>query len=126
MRPLLLAVSLLLLPAPASALCRCTCVQGTMRPICQPTDLMVPICQGLCETDVRPERVITPLAGGRPAFEPVLPSDPAPRALAAPQEDLDTNPNGQVLGLPSRLSGSVDSSLSGGGGGSSVSGGSAR
>src|SRR5689334_897862 len=43
MRSLLLAASLLLLPAPASALCRCTCIRGEMKPICQQTDLMVPI-----------------------------------------------------------------------------------
>ncbi len=54
MRSLLLATTLLLLPAPASALCQCVCVQGEMKPICQPTDLMVPICQGICETSVRP------------------------------------------------------------------------
>ncbi|TXN75949.1 hypothetical protein FV228_01985 [Methylobacterium sp. WL18] len=122
MRSLMLAASLLVLPVPASALCRCSCVQGVMRPICQPTDLIVPICQGLCETEIRPERVVTPLAGGRPAFEPVLPSNPAPRSLAPPEEQLETNPNGQILGTPSQLSGSVGSSLSGSGA-SSLSGG---
>jgi hypothetical protein len=114
MRSLLLAVSLLLLPAPASAVCRCTCVQGEMKPICQPTDLMIPICQGLCETQIRPERVITPLAGGRQAFEPAQSTNPAPGGLVSPDLSLDTNPNGTQLGTPSQLSGSVGSSLSAG------------
>jgi uncharacterized membrane protein YgcG len=109
---------MLLLPMPASALCRCTCVQGAMKPICQPTDLTVPICQGLCETQVRTDRVIIPLAGGKPALEPIQPFNPAPSGLVSPELSLDTNPNGTQLGSPSQLSGSVGSSLSGGGGGS--------
>ncbi|SFT28405.1 hypothetical protein [Methylobacterium sp. yr668] len=48
-----LADALLALPAPASALCRCTCIQGEMKAICQETDLTVPMCQGLCETTIR-------------------------------------------------------------------------
>ena len=115
MRSLLFAFSLLLLPVPASALCRCTCVRGVMRPVCQQTDIMVPICQGLCETEIRPERVVTPLAGGRTAFDPVQPFDPAPRALANPGENTETNANGLQLGTPNQLSGSVGSSLDAGG-----------
>lgn len=114
MRSLTLAASLLLLPAPASALCRCTCIQGAMKPICQQTDVMIPICQGLCETQVRPDRVVVPLAGGKPVFEPVQPFNPAPGALVSPDQSLDTNPNGTQLGTPSQLSGSVGSSLSAG------------
>jgi hypothetical protein len=85
-----------------------------MKPICQPTDVMVPICQGLCETSIRPDRVVTPLAGGRQEFNPVQPFDPAPGRLVTPQENLDTSPNGQPLGTPSQLSGSVGSGLSSG------------
>ncbi|MDN3571786.1 hypothetical protein [Methylobacterium longum] len=113
-----LAAFLLLLPAPASALCRCTCIRGEMKPICQPTDLMVPICQGFCASDIRPAPVVAPLAGGRPAYEVVQPFDPAPRTLARPEESLDTSPNGQLLGTPNQLSGSVGSSLIGGSGAS--------
>ncbi|TXN40528.1 hypothetical protein FV233_26545 [Methylobacterium sp. WL7] len=124
MRSLMVAVtaSLLLLPMPASALCRCTCVQGVMKPICQPTDLMVPICQGLCENQIRTDRVVIPLAGGKPALEPIQPFNPAPGGLVSPEMSLDTNPNGTQLGSPSQLSGSVGSSLSGGSGSGSGSG----
>lgn len=111
MRTLLFAASLLLLPAPASALCRCTCIQGEMKPICQPTDVMVPICQGLCEAQIRPERVIVPLAGGKQVFEPAQSTNPSPGGLVSPDTDLNSNPNGTQLGLPSQLSGSVGSSL---------------
>jgi hypothetical protein len=89
-----------------------------MKPICQPTDLTVLICQGLCETQVRTDRVIIPLAGGKPALESIQPFNPAPSGLVSPELSLDTNPNGTQLGSPSQLSGSVGSSLSGGGGGS--------
>ncbi len=84
-----------------------------MKPICQSTDVMVPLCQGLCETQVRPDRVVVPLAGGKPAFDPVQPFDPAPGGLVSPDLSLDTSPNGTQLGTPSQLSGSVGSSLSG-------------
>lgn len=116
MRLFMLAAALLVLPAPASALCRCTCVRGEMRAICQETDLTVPICQGICETTIRPERVIVPLAGGRQAFEPAQSTNPSPGGLATQDPNLDTNPNGTVLGTPSQLSGSVGSSLSSGSG----------
>lgn len=112
MRSLIVATSLLLLPMPASALCRCTCIQGVMKPICQQTDLTVPICQGLCETQIRQERVITPLAGGRQEFAPPQPFNPAPGGLQSQTTDLDANPNGQLLGTPSQLSGSVGAGLS--------------
>jgi hypothetical protein len=114
MRSLMLAAPLLLLPLPASALCRCTCIQGEMKPICQYTDITIPICQGLCETSVRPERVVTPLAGGKPVFEPAESTNPSPGGLAGANVDLNVNPNGTQLGLPSQLSGSVGSSLSAG------------
>ncbi|WCS26395.1 hypothetical protein LOK46_06050 [Methylobacterium sp. NMS14P] len=127
MRSLLLAASLLLLPAPAFALCQCVCVRGEMRPVCQQTDLMVPICQGLCETTIRQERVTTPLAGGRVQFGPAETTNPSPGGLASDQLDLNTNKYGQPLGTPSELSGSVGSSLSGatGGNANSLSGGAA-
>lgn len=116
MRSILLLCTLLLLPSQAWALCRCTCVRGVMRPICQQTDLVEPICQGFCETQIRPERVVTPLAGGKQVFEPAQPTNPAPGGLASPDLDLNSNPNGTQLGTPSQLSGSVDSALSAGGG----------
>ncbi|WP_246695472.1 hypothetical protein [Methylobacterium sp. P1-11] len=116
MRSFMLAVALLALPAPASALCRCTCIRGEMKAICQETDLTVPICQGLCETTIRQERVITPLAGGRQAFEPAQSTNPAPGGLVSPDLSLDTSPNGTQLGTPSQLSGSVGSSLFSGSG----------
>lgn len=115
MRFLTLAAFLLLFSEPAAALCRCTCTQGVMRPVCQQTDLTVPICQGLCETQIRPDRVVTPLAGGRQALDPVQAFNPAPGGLVSPESSLDTGPNGQPLGTPSQLSGSVSSGLSGGG-----------
>ncbi|MEE7459924.1 hypothetical protein MFUR16E_00475 [Methylobacterium fujisawaense] len=116
MRLFMLAAVLLALPAPASALCRCTCIRGEMKAICQETDLTVPICQGLCETTIRQDRVIIPLAGGRQAFEPAQSTNPAPGGLVSPDLSLDTNPNGTQLGTPSQLSGSVGSSLSSGSG----------
>lgn len=127
MRLPLLATTLLLLPAPASALCQCVCVLGEMRPICQPTDLTVPICQGICETSVRPERLSTPLAGGRIQFNPAETTNPSPGGLVTEEPNLATNRYGQPLGTPDQLSGSVGSNLlSGSGGGSSASGGSTR
>ena len=77
MRPMLALAILLLFSATASAACRCTCVLGQMRPVCQPTDLMVPICQGICADETRPEIVVRPLAGGQQAFNPPVPFDPA-------------------------------------------------
>ena len=116
MRSLMLAASLLLLPAPASALCRCACVRGEMRPVCQQTDLMVPICQGFCETSIRPDRVVPPLAGGRQVFDQAQSTNPSPGALVSPEVDLNANADGTQLGSPNQLSGSVGSSLSAGGG----------
>ena len=114
MRTLLPVASLLLLPKSASALCRCTCIQGEMKLICQPTDVMVPICQGLCETQIRPERVIVPLAGGQQVFESAQSTNPPPGGVVVQGTDLNSNPNGTQLGLPSQFSGSVGSSLSAG------------
>lgn len=126
MRLLMLVASLMLLPVPASALCRCVCIRGEMKPICQPTDLMIPICQGFCDTTIRTERVVTPLAGGKPVFEAIKPFNPAPGGLVQPEQDLNSNPNGTQLGTPSQLSGSVGSSLDAGASTSSGSGASAR
>lgn len=129
MRSLLFAASLLLLPAPAWALCQCVCVQGVMRPICQPTDLMVPICQGLCENSVRPERLATPLAGGQLQVGPAETTNPSPGGLVTEEPNLNTNRYGQPLGTPDQLSGSIGSSFSssaGGSGASGSAGGSAR
>jgi uncharacterized membrane protein YgcG len=123
MRLLLLAISLLLLPVPALALCQCVCVQGVMRPICQQTDLMVPICQGICEASVRPERLTTPLAGGKIQFNPAETTNPSPGGLSTEEPNLNTNRYGQPLGTPDQLSGSVGSSLTSSGGSSSSSGG---
>lgn len=116
MRLFMLVLFVFLVPASASALCRCTCTQGVMKAICQPTDLTVPICQGLCETQIRQDRLVTPLAGGRQALDAIQPSNPSPGGLAAPDLSLDTDPNGQQLGTPSQFSGSVGSSLSAGSG----------
>lgn len=87
-----------------------------MKPICQETDLTVPICQGFCETAIRPDRVVTPLAGGRQVFDPAQSTNPSPGGLESPDVNLDTNPNGSLIGTPSQLSGSVGSSLSAGSG----------
>ena len=119
MRLLMLAAALLLLPAQASALCRCTCVRGVMKPICQETDLVVPICQGLCELTIQTERAVRPLAGGRVVNGPPESTNPSPGGLQGTDLDLNTNPNGQALGTPSQLSGSVGSSLDSGGSSSS-------
>lgn len=116
MRLLLLGCSLLLLPTPALALCRCTCIDGVSKPICQPTDLMVPLCQDLCLDSIRPARVVRPLAGGRPATGPVQPFNPAPGGLVSPEQNLDTDVNGLPLGTSSRLSGNGGGGLSGAGG----------
>ena len=128
MRLLMLAASLLTLPAPAWALCQCTCVQGVMKPICQQTDLMMPICQGICETQIRQGRVTTPLAGGRVQYGPPESTNPSPGGLISEQENLSTNRYGQPLGTPDQLSGSVGSGFSSGAGGgaSSDSAGSTR
>ena len=116
MRYVLIAC-LLLLPGPASALCRCTCVQGVMRPICQQTDLVEPICQGFCQDDVRPAPVVRPLAGGRPIFDPVTPFNPAPRNLQEADPDYNLDARGFPVGTPGLLTGAPGQS-----GGSSASG----
>ncbi|MDP4023889.1 hypothetical protein Q8W71_14755 [Methylobacterium sp. NEAU 140] len=125
MRTLLLACSLLLLPLPASALCRCACVRGVMTPICQPTDLVQPICQGLCSDEIRAEGVTRPLAGGQPQYDTVQPFDPAPREMKGRDPDYNLNPRGFQLGTAGVQSGNdAFSSSSGGGLGNSLSGGS--
>lgn len=98
MRSLVLACSLLLLPAQAFALCRCACVLGQMRPICQETDLMMPICQGICPDEIRPLVVTRPLAGGRQQFDTVRPFDPAPGGLQERNPDLNLDARGNPLG----------------------------
>ncbi len=60
-----------------------------------------PDLPGLCETTIRQERVIVPLAGGRQAFEPAQTTNPCPGGLTTQDLNLDTNPNGTVLGTPS-------------------------
>jgi hypothetical protein len=86
-------------------------MRGKMKAICSRTDRTVPICQGLCETAIRQELVIVPLAGGRQAVEPAQTMNPSTSGLATQDLNLDTNPNGTVLGTWSQLSGSVGSSL---------------
>jgi hypothetical protein len=98
MRSILLLCTLLLLPSQAWALCRCTCVRGVMRPICQQTDLVEPICQGLCEDQIRPETVVRPLAGGKQEFGPVEPFDPAPGGLIQKDPALGLDTRGNPLG----------------------------
>jgi hypothetical protein len=44
-----------------------------MRAICEPTDLVEPICQGMCSDVLRSENVVRPLAGGRQAVDPIRP-----------------------------------------------------
>ncbi len=73
-------------------------MRGEMKAICSKTDRTVPICRGLCETTIRQERVIVPLAGGRQAFEPAQTTNPCPGGLTTQDLNLDTNPNGTVLG----------------------------
>ena len=79
---------------------------------------MVPICQGICESQLRSERVTTPLAGGRAQFGPAETTNPSPGGLMSAEPDLNTNRYGQPLGTPDQLSGSVGSSFSSGSGGS--------
>ena len=125
-RLLFLACSLLLVPLPASALCRCACVRGVMRPICQPTDLVEPICQGLCADSLRGEAVTSPLAGGQPQYETVQPFDPAPRGLQEADPNYNIDARGFQLGTAGVQSGNDAFSSSGAGGsGAAASGGAA-
>ncbi|MGH1590686.1 hypothetical protein ACRBEV_22950 [Methylobacterium phyllosphaerae] len=112
----MLAGALMALPALTSSRCRRTCMRGETKAICSKTDRTIPICQGLCQTPIRPERVIVPLAGGRQAFEPAQTTNPSSGGLATQDLNLDTNPNGTVLGTPSQLFGRIGSSLSFGSG----------
>lgn len=98
MRSILLLCTLLLLPSQAWALCRCACVRGVMRPICQQTDLVEPICQGLCADEIRPGTVVRPLAGGQQVFSPVEPFDPAPGSLMQKDPNFGLDTRGNPLG----------------------------
>jgi|GEM_PF-2282735 len=98
MRSIFLLCAVLLLPSEAWAACRCACVKGVMRPICQQTDLVEPICQGLCEDSVRPSRLVVPFGGGLQAVNPVQPFDPAPGGLVQQDPNLNTDTRGNPLG----------------------------
>lgn len=111
MRSVLLTCTLLLLPVPASALCRCACVLGQMQSICQQTDLVTPICQGLCTDDLRPASAIRPLAGGQQQLDSVRPFNPAPDGVQQRDTDLNTDTRGFQLGTAGVQSGT--SGLSG-------------
>ena len=104
----LIVLALLELTTDASAACRCACVRGVMRPICQQTDLIEPICAGLCTDDLRPDLVVKPIAGGRQALDPIHPFDPAPNGLEERNPDLNTDSRGYQLGTAG-----VDSGTSG-------------
>lgn len=99
-----------------------------MRAICEPTDIVEPICQGLCFDALRPEAVVRPLGGGRQATNPVLPIELGkplvtinPKTLL-PEDttNYDVGTNGYPLGTAgvtsgtSQLSGSPSSALGGG------------
>lgn len=71
MRSIVLVCFLIAVSSEATAACRCACVKGIMRPICQQVDLVEPICQGFCTDDLRPEAVSKPLSGGQQQFNPV-------------------------------------------------------
>lgn len=98
MRLGLVVLALLATMAQASALCRCACVRGTMRPICQDNDLVTPICAGLCTDELRRTPVVTPLGGGQQVFAPVQPFNPAPNGVPHPDADLNTDTRGFQLG----------------------------
>ncbi|MDF2599272.1 hypothetical protein [Methylobacterium brachiatum] len=115
MRSILLLCSLLLIPTQAWAACRCACVRGVMRPICQQTDMVEPICTGLCTDSVRPETVVKPLFGGQQAFNPVEPFDPAPPGLVQRDLNLSTDTRGNPLGTAGVQGGSDAFSSSAGG-----------
>jgi hypothetical protein len=69
-----------------------------MRPICHQTDLVEPICQGLCEDEIRPATVVKPLAGGQQVFSPVEPFDPAPGGLIQKDSNFGLDTRGNPLG----------------------------
>ena len=98
LRSTILLCAALLLPTQSWAACRCACVRGVMRPICQQTDLVEPICQGLCEDSVRPSRLVVPFGGGQQAINPVQPFDPAPGGLVQQDPNLNTDTRGNPLG----------------------------
>ena len=121
MRSFVLLCLLMLIPAEASAACRCACVRGVMRPICASTDLVEPICQGLCEDSLRSDAVDRPLAGGRQATNPVEPVELGrPTVTFNPKTGLpDDNANydvgttGYPLGTAGVTSGTGQLSTSG-------------
>ena len=116
MRSIVLFCFLLLLPTQVWAACRCGCVRGMMRPICQQTDLVEPICTGLCTDSIRPEVVVKPLAGGQQVFNPVEPFDPAPPGLVQRDLNLSSDTRGNPLGTAGVQGGSdaLSSSAAGG------------
>ena len=116
MRSMLLLCSLFLLPTQVWAACRCACVRGVMRPICQQTDLVEPICQGLCTDSIRPETAVKPLAGGQVVVTPVEPFDPAPSGLPQRDLNLSTDTRGNPLGTAGVQGGTDAFSSSGSGG----------
>ncbi|SDO69567.1 hypothetical protein SAMN05216360_1392 [Methylobacterium phyllostachyos] len=115
MRSIFLLCAVLLLPSEAWAACRCACIKGVMRAICQPTDLVEPICQGLCEDSVRPNRLVVPFGGGLQAINPVQPFDPAPNGLTQQDTNLNSDTRGNPLGTAGVQGGSDALSSSAGG-----------
>ncbi len=94
MRIGLIALVLLELTSGASAACRCGCVRGQYKAICLPTDLVEPICQGLCSDEIREAPTIIPLAGGRQEVMPVTPSEQArPTVEVDPRTGVVDDPN---------------------------------
>lgn len=87
-----------------------------MRPICQQTDLVEPICTGLCTDSVRPETVVKPLGGGQQVVNPVEAFDPAPPGLPQRDLNLSTDTRGNPLGTAGVQGGSdaLSSSAAGG------------
>ncbi|MCJ2058687.1 hypothetical protein MKL09_19290 [Methylobacterium sp. J-048] len=90
-----------------------------MRPICQQTDLVEPICTGLCTDGIRPETVVKPLAGGQTVVTPVEPFDPAPPGLIQRDLNLSADTRGNPLGTAGVQGGSDAFSSSAAGGAAS-------
>lgn len=116
MRTVLILIALAGLVSDASAACRCGCVRGQWKAICQPTDLVEPVCQGFCSDQVRALPAVTPLAGGHPETLPVRPAELGkptvstdPRTgLVEDNTNYDVDSRGYALGtagVPSGTSG---------------------